>query len=268
MGTCPIRPRVNLSRETASQKANSMQEVLPKIYIGSAIAAKNKALLLNNNITHIIAIGWNLQKHFENEFEYLLINEIQDSPECLILHQFEKCFSFIDKCFYKNKNNKLLVHCHKGLSRSATIIIAYQMYTYKTDYDSVFQKIRKQRPFIMPNIGFQAQLTQFKHNNYSLDMNTYSDFNVILFIQQTLQAMLNKIQFNYNAYKTSPKDVNENELFQLTLYFHQVHKLKRKHKLSQKNIIILNQSIQLLRQIQIEFVECEASMKRFDIMFK
>ena len=134
--------------ETITQKADSMQQVLDNIYMGSAVAAKNKQLLLDNGITHIIAIGWNLEKYYEDSFEYLLINHIEDSPECVILNQFEKCFNFIEECFENNKN-RLFVHCHKGLSRSATIVIAYEMYRNQTDFDSVLYKIRKNRSFIM-----------------------------------------------------------------------------------------------------------------------
>jgi len=189
-------------------------------------------------------------------------------PECLILNQLEKCFSFIEECF-STKNGKLFVHCHKGLSRSATVVIAYQMRKMRTDFDSVLHKIRENRSFIMPNIGFQAQLHEFKNQNYSLNMDDYSHFDVILFIQHRLPKMLERIEFNYNAYSTNnQQNVNEEELFELTLYTHQVHKLKQKDKLSTEDIQILNQSINILRNIQVEFVQNQSSIKRFDIMFK
>jgi len=271
MGTiCCQRNRIETSSsngETITQKADSMQMVLDKIYMGSAVAAKNKQLLIDNGITHIIAIGWNLEKHYEDRFEYLLINRIEDSPECVILNQFEKCFNFIEQCFANDKN-RLFVHCHKGLSRSATVVIAYEMYRNKTDFDSVLYKIRENRSFIMPNIGFQAQLHEFKNQNYSLDMNKYQHFDVIDFIQHRLPKMLERVKFNYNAYKTNPANVDEDELFELTLYTHQVHKLRQKHKLNENDINILTQSIEILRNIQVEFVQNENSIKRFDIMFR
>ena len=80
--------------------------------------------------------------------------------------------------------------------------------------------------------------------------------------------MLEAINRNYGAYKTDPDDVDEDELFEVTLYTHQVHKLRQKDKLTESDIKILKDSIQALRQIQVEFVENEASLRRFDIMFK
>ena len=142
------------------------------------------------------------------------------------------------------------------------------MYRNKTDFDTVLYKIRENRSFIMPNIGFQAQLHEFKNQNYSLDMSKYDHFDVINFIQHRLPKMLERIKFNYNAYKTNPENVEEDELFELTLYTHQVHKLRQKHKLNETDIDILTQSIQILRKIQVEFVQNESSIKRFDIMFR
>eukprot|EP01083_Nonionella_stella_P024530 67657_1 len=255
------------SDQTITQKADSMQMVLPNIYMGSAVAAKNRDLLIQNAVTHIIAIGWNLETHFEDAFKYLLINRIEDSPECLILNQFEKCFEFMDECF-NNKNGKLFVHCHKGLSRSATVVIAYEMLSTKTDFDSVLCRIRENRPFIMPNIGFQAQLHEFYNQHYTLDMCAYIHFDVINFIQQRLPQMLSRVKYNYNAYQSNPDGVNCTELFELTLYCHQVYKLKQKDKLNANDIKILSESIKILRDIQVEFVQNESSIKRFDIMFR
>ena len=99
-------------------------------------------------------------------------------------------------------------------------------------------------------------------------MERYQEFDVIDFIQHRLPKMLNRIKFNYNAYKTNPENVDEDELFELTLYTHQVHKLQQKDKLNQNDIDFLTESIQILRKIQVEFVQSESSIKRFDIMFR
>eukprot|EP00483_Globobulimina_turgida_P000967 UN00969 len=248
------------------QMADSMQEVIPNVCMGSVIAAKNKELLESNGITHIIAIGWNLEKYFEDDFEYLLLNKIEDSPESIILSQLGKCFNFMDKCM--EENGKLFVHCHKGLSRSATVVIAYEMRKTKLDFETVHRQIKKRRPFIMPNIGFQAQMHEFYENDFSLNMESYDGFDVINYIKERLPGMLERITVNYKAYNSNKMDgIDENELFELTLYTHQCHKLQQKEKLNTNDIAILNESIQILRKIQVEFVQDEMSIKRFDIMF-
>ena len=147
-------------------------------------------------------------------------------------------------------------------------MIAYEMFTKKKDFHSVLHKIREQRSFIMPNIGFQAQLIEFKNQSYSLDMTKYEHFDVLLFIKERLPSMLKRIEYNYNAYKQGNEDkVDEIELFELTMYMHQVRKLRNKDKLNEKDDQIVNECIGILRAIQVEFVQNESSIKRFDIMF-
>lgn len=142
--------------ESLTHKADSMQEVLDNIYMGSAVAAKKLDLLKKNGITHIIAIGWNLEKYFPDQFTYLLINKVEDGPECNILNYFQSAHAFMDECLLKQPSGKMFVHCHKGLSRSATVVISYEMKRRRSNYQTVLSKIRQSRSFIMPNIGFQG----------------------------------------------------------------------------------------------------------------
>ena len=279
-------------------------------YMGSQIAAKNKELLKEHHVTHIIAIGWNLEKHFESDFKYLLLNRIEDRPSFLILKQFKECFDFIDECFGSNANNKLFVHCHKGLSRSATVIIGYEMYKHKKGFNEVLNesmalfayrlyahfennvvcstKVRENRSFVMPNIGFQVQLMQFEKTNYSLDIDKdYADFVVIEEIESHAVKIRDKIRSYYEFYSESKYDcIDDKDLFSCTMLTHQVciiyfadvfskqcfifqlFKLKLQNKLNQNDIKILNESVSILRKIQVEFIKDETSIKRFDIMFK
>lgn len=50
----------------------------------------------------------------------------------------------------------MLVHCSQGVSRSATIAIAYCMWKLALPYDDVFDNAKKIRHVISPNYGFQC----------------------------------------------------------------------------------------------------------------
>lgn len=50
--------------------------------------------------------------------------KIDDSPFENISHHFTKCIEFISK---HRKSGNVFVHCAAGISRSATIVIAYLM---------------------------------------------------------------------------------------------------------------------------------------------
>ena len=49
----------------------SISEIDNKICIGNEATSKNKKLLKDYGITHILVCGNGLQKHFEGEFQYL-----------------------------------------------------------------------------------------------------------------------------------------------------------------------------------------------------
>jgi protein-tyrosine phosphatase len=62
-----------------------------------------------------------------------------------------------------------------GISRSASIVVAYLMYKNKMSYDEAFDEVKNKRSVISPNIGFQEQLKKFekilKDNNYVIPDN-------------------------------------------------------------------------------------------------
>ena len=74
-------------------------------------------------------------------------------------------------------NNKpVLVHCHRGVSRSATVVIAYMMKFKNIGMLEAFNFVKIQRPIIDPNFGFLIQLQAFeeqilisKHESCSID---------------------------------------------------------------------------------------------------
>ncbi|KAL3831706.1 hypothetical protein ACJMK2_023425 [Sinanodonta woodiana] len=56
----------------------------------------------------------------------------------------------------------VLVHCNAGVSRSATIVIAYLMQFREMKYQEAFNYLKEKRPAICPNEGFRTQLLQFE----------------------------------------------------------------------------------------------------------
>jgi protein-tyrosine phosphatase len=80
------------------------------------------------------------------------------------------------------------VHCAAGVSRSATIVIAYTisfkisietlviclfgsyvMKKHQWDYETAFDFVQKRRPIVYPNEGFIKQLKVYHILNYRLD---------------------------------------------------------------------------------------------------
>ena len=68
-----------------------------------------------------------------------------------------------------------------GASRSATIVIAYLMWTNKWKFDKALDFVTKKRPIVCPNDGFQSQLKIFEkllsENNYEIDKIKFKEIN-------------------------------------------------------------------------------------------
>ncbi len=62
----------------------------------------------------------------------------------------------------KAKNGCVFVHCHAGISRSATICIAYIMKTMKCDLAEAYEFVKQKRPCVSPNLHFMGQLLAFQ----------------------------------------------------------------------------------------------------------
>ncbi len=62
----------------------------------------------------------------------------------------------------KAKNGCVFVHCHAGISRSATICIAYIMKTMQLDLSKAYEFVKQKRPCISPNLHFMGQLLEFQ----------------------------------------------------------------------------------------------------------
>jgi hypothetical protein len=56
----------------------------------------------------------------------------------------------------------VLVHCQAGISRSATIVIAYCMHKERLSFEAAMAVVSAARSKIWPNMGFKCQLEQFE----------------------------------------------------------------------------------------------------------
>ena len=54
------------------------------------------------------------------------------------------------------------MHCHAGISRSATVCIAYIMKHHQTDLTQAYDFVKQKRSCISPNLHFMGQLLEFQ----------------------------------------------------------------------------------------------------------
>jgi protein-tyrosine phosphatase len=134
---------------------NVAQEIIPRLYLGSAHSAKNRNFLKDKQITHILSMN-GAKPIYPDEFTYKTIAE-EDQIKTNLLQHFNSCFEFIDKVL-KFEAGSILIHCAGGRSRSATIVIAYIMHKHKLSFEEAFNMVQDRRCCIMLNPGFVSQL--------------------------------------------------------------------------------------------------------------
>jgi hypothetical protein len=95
------------------------------LYHGDLNHASNIKLLNELGIRHIIDVcDCQLEKQILENFHVLWIN-LNDDLQADIRKHFDETNQFLYDC--KQKNEKVLVHCQMGISRSSSIVLAYLM---------------------------------------------------------------------------------------------------------------------------------------------
>ena len=60
--------------------------------------------------------------------------------------------------YFREEGSKVLVHCKMGVSRSASVVIAYAMKEYNWDLKKALDFVKQKRGCIKPNQSFMKQL--------------------------------------------------------------------------------------------------------------
>ncbi|KAL0098073.1 protein-tyrosine phosphatase-like protein [Phycomyces blakesleeanus] len=144
--------------------SNCIQEIVPRIFLGTFSAGQSRAVLNQHKITHIVALG-DFTPLYDDKI-YLNV-DIMDLPGANIIQHFDETSNFIEDAY--NKNGVILVHCEAGVSRSPTVLAAYFMRSKGIKPTEALEMIKAKRPIISPNNGFLAQLVLYDRLKYDVD---------------------------------------------------------------------------------------------------
>ena len=136
-------------------------QILPHLYLGCRKVASCLASLKDNRIRRILNVTSSVPNQFKDldGFIYKQI-AVEDSHEVDMIKHLPEAFCFIEEA--KNRGEKVLVHCHAGMSRSVTVIIAYLMKYYHYTLDGAFDHVKQQKQNISPNFSFMGQLIEYE----------------------------------------------------------------------------------------------------------
>ncbi|XP_058481595.1 dual specificity protein phosphatase 16 isoform X1 [Solea solea] len=141
--------------------------ILPHLYLGCQRDVLNKELMQQNDIVYVLNASNTCPKpDFIPESHFLRV-PVNDSFCEKILPWLDRSVEFIEKA--KASNARVLVHCLAGISRSATIAIAYIMKRMDMTLDEAYRFVKEKRPTISPNFNFLGQLLDFEKKIKSPD---------------------------------------------------------------------------------------------------
>jgi len=96
---------------------------------------------------------------------------VSDIPREDVLQYFEETYLFIDEAVNDENSGSILIHCYFGVSRSATIVLAYLMKKYQITLEEAQDRVKARRSVIGPNFGFLAQLKLYELMRFRIDKN-------------------------------------------------------------------------------------------------
>ncbi|CAB0039540.1 unnamed protein product [Trichogramma brassicae] len=154
-----FKPFIDQEMLTILGQMDAPTEIFEHVYLGSEWNASNLEELQKNGVRHILNVTREIDNFFPGMFNYLNVRVYDDEKTDLLKH-WDDTFKYITKA--KKEGSKVLVHCKMGVSRSASVVIAYAMKAYNWDFSQALSHVKNRRNCIKPNSNFLLQLETYQ----------------------------------------------------------------------------------------------------------
>lgn len=142
--------------------ATRISQITEHLFLSSAGAISHHRLQ-THGITQVINCTVEIPNVVLPGVECVRI-QLEDMPASRLEMYFDKCADRIHQVH--GLGGKTLVHCVAGVSRSASLCIAYMMKYHRMSLRQAFYHVRNCRQIINPNIGFWRQLIDYERRLY------------------------------------------------------------------------------------------------------
>ncbi|KAG8437940.1 hypothetical protein GDO86_008579 [Hymenochirus boettgeri] len=138
-----------------------LSSILPFLFLGNERDAQDICRMVNLNIGHVLNVTTHLPLYHAESgaLRYKRLPATDNSKQDLRQY-FEEAFEFIEEAQQAGKG--VLIHCQAGVSRSATVVIAYLMKHTLMTVGDAYKFVKGKRPIISPNLNFMGQLLEFE----------------------------------------------------------------------------------------------------------
>uniref|UniRef100_A0A8C3KNF3 Dual specificity protein phosphatase n=1 Tax=Calidris pygmaea TaxID=425635 RepID=A0A8C3KNF3_9CHAR len=146
---------------TGRPSCNHVDEVWPNLFLGDLVTAHNRFILWKMGVTHVLnAAHGTAYSHGGQDFYGATIDyygvPAHDLPSFDISQFFFPAAQFIHNAL-NTPGAKILVHCAVGVSRSASLVLAYLMINHHLSLVEAIKTVKEHR-WISPNRGFLKHL--------------------------------------------------------------------------------------------------------------
>jgi len=154
---------------------NNCDQIIPNLFLGGVTAALDTNLLLEQGFRAVCCCTRELEMpsdQWSKDLEYYRV-DVEDMGHEPIELFFPEATEFIHS--WVSREQPVLVHCRAGVSRSASVVIAYLLeYQGYTLHDAFFL-VRSHRSIITPNVGFMDKLIQYEADKKEVDEPTIDE---------------------------------------------------------------------------------------------
>ena len=163
----------SLSPEDREKFRSSAQAVRPNLWIGGQVSAWSPTELKRLGISYVVAANGSPPRWFafnNDDFPEVLVLDLDDDADAesaaAISNLIPRAIAWISRALKDsegNENNeKVLIFCTAGRSRSASILCAYLMWAEGLGFRDALLEVRKARPWVQPNEAFVRVLLRFE----------------------------------------------------------------------------------------------------------
>jgi len=150
-----------LDAQKTSSSINNAHQIDINVYIGNSNSAQDWDWLKSQRITCIVNTAEEIPNYFSDQGLRYLNLSLKDNPTPGgedLFQVLERTYRYIAGVIKFDPNTKILVHCHMGKSRSASIVIYYLMRSRGWGYDEALEFAKSKRPIVAPNMWYAKQL--------------------------------------------------------------------------------------------------------------
>ncbi|ORZ16682.1 protein-tyrosine phosphatase-like protein, partial [Lobosporangium transversale] len=149
--------------------------VLPNLYLGAEHNATDTKTLRRLGITFVLNVAIEIAREDSSSAYSVTTEEATvrggityrslswSHHQKNLLNDFPKAFELIDESLAcNNGQGKALVHCQLGVSRSASLVIAYVMRSLNMGLTEAYDFVKQRSGVISPNMSLMYQLAEYE----------------------------------------------------------------------------------------------------------